>query len=223
MTLIWMDSGTLTLESLRLDGSNRRLLLSVPHISDWISFTMDSYSYFFGNPVQDTIEFFEKDLSSYMYSVWTVPPGSVEGIYYYNSAAEIQEPNICRLSNGGCQELCFPDGCKEVSPEIFGCPENIIKLTTVPEEVDWLEPSAKSRSSENSLPLMIESRSHEPNDTFPLGTTTVTYSFRDEKGNTKKCLFNVTLINESFTTSTLPNVTFTSRVCTGLLRNFNLH
>ncbi|KAJ8043059.1 Low-density lipoprotein receptor-related protein 5 [Holothuria leucospilota] len=211
MTLFWTDSGTLTLESLRLDGSNRRQLIKASVFSDLSGFTIDRFAYFWANPVGKRLHLLDRALSSpTIKNVRQNPPSSIEGIYYYNSAAEIQAPNACRLSNGGCQELCFPDGCKEVTPEIFGCPENIIKLTTVPEAVDWFEPSAKSRSSEQSLPLTIDTRSHEPKDEFPLGTTTVTYSFRDEKGNTKKCLFNVTLINESSTTSTLANET-TSR------------
>ncbi|KAJ8043064.1 Low-density lipoprotein receptor-related protein 5 [Holothuria leucospilota] len=198
MTLFWTDAGTLTLESLRLDGSNRKRVFSAPVFSNLSGFTIDSYAYFWANPVGKRLQLVEKNPSSgTFYNLWLNPLSSIEGIYYYNSAADIQEPNTCRLSNGGCQELCFPEGCKEVTPEIVGCPENVIKFTTVPEGVDWLEPSAESRSSEKSFPLPIESRSHEPNDEFPLGTTTVTYSFRDEKGNINKCLFNVTLINES--------------------------
>jgi hypothetical protein len=38
---------------------------------------------------------------------------------------------------------------------------------------------------------------HQPGDTFPLGTTKVTYTAKDASGNTSTCCFNVTVIDDT--------------------------
>ncbi|KAJ8043063.1 Low-density lipoprotein receptor-related protein 1 [Holothuria leucospilota] len=95
MTLFWTDAGTLTLESLRLDGSNRKRVFSAPVFSDLSGFTIDSYAFFWANPVGKRLQLVDKDFSSStFYTVRQDPISSIEGIYYYNSAAEIQGDQV---------------------------------------------------------------------------------------------------------------------------------
>ena len=53
--------------------------------------------------------------------------------------------------------------------------------------VFWTEPTATDFSGLTTL----QSRSHNPGSTFPVGETTITYIFRDNAGNTADCIFLV--------------------------------
>ena len=53
--------------------------------------------------------------------------------------------------------------------------------------------------------------SHNPGDTFPVGTTVVTYVVTDTSGNTAQCSFNITVIdNENPTISCPSDITVTN-------------
>ncbi len=80
-------------------------------------------------------------------------------------------------------------------PVITGCPSNI----TVPADagdcdalVSWTAPTA----SDNCGILSFAS-DWEPGDTFPGGTTTVTYTATDVHGNVETCSFTVTVTNSN--------------------------
>ena len=53
--------------------------------------------------------------------------------------------------------------------------------------VSWTEPSA----TDNSGTATLTSRSHAPGSFFPLGTTTVTYTYTDPSGNQATTSFDV--------------------------------
>ena len=55
--------------------------------------------------------------------------------------------------------------------------------------VTWTEPTATDNSG--MTPRMI--RTHQPGDSFPVGTTTVTYMFMDMTGNRVQCSFGITI------------------------------
>ncbi len=46
--------------------------------------------------------------------------------------------------------------------------------------------------------VTLQSRSHAPGDSFPVGTTRVSYTFVDDSGNAVTCGFNVQVIEGNF-------------------------
>ena len=53
--------------------------------------------------------------------------------------------------------------------------------------VSWTPPTA----SDNSVEAVLLTSDYSPGDTFPIGTTTVTYTAMDAYGNTATTTFNV--------------------------------
>ncbi len=70
-------------------------------------------------------------------------------------------------------------------PQVVSCPTDINTTNPV---VTWTAPVF----SDNCSPLDITS-THAPGATFPVGTTTVTYTATDPSGNTATCTFSVTV------------------------------
>ncbi|KAF0204274.1 MAG: hypothetical protein FD170_592 [Bacteroidetes bacterium] len=88
-----------------------------------------------------------------------------------------------------------------VRPVISGCPTNIsvgtgVGATTCNAVVSWTEPTA----TDNCTPSgdLVWTKSHLPGATFPVGTTTVTYTVRDASNNVSNpCTFNVTVTDNT--------------------------
>lgn len=81
-----------------------------------------------------------------------------------------------------------------VPPVISDCPSNInlvVELGTNGAVASWVEPTATDLSGDVTLVL----RTNEPGSSFNLGTTTVTYIFRDSSSNSAVCSFVVTVMN----------------------------
>ncbi|XP_071489593.1 uncharacterized protein [Diadema antillarum] len=77
-------------------------------------------------------------------------------------------------------------------PTIAGCPMDVsivLPAGTVGTEVGWVEPTATDAEG-----AVTGSSNLSPGDTFPLGSTTVVYTFTDAAGNTATCTFVVTLV-----------------------------
>ena len=77
------------------------------------------------------------------------------------------------------------------APDITGCPSDIVAASTAAcnAVVTWTQPTASDNCS-------VELTSTHPRgSTFPIGTTTVTYTATDPSGNKKTCSFNVTVEN----------------------------
>ena len=53
--------------------------------------------------------------------------------------------------------------------------------------VPWTEPTA----TDNSGMVPTVTQSHQPGDSFNVGTTTVTYTFTDLAGNQAQCSFTI--------------------------------
>jgi gliding motility-associated-like protein len=91
-------------------------------------------------------------------------------------------------------------------PVISGCPNNI-SVNTGPgrtscnQAATWAEPSAVDNCSGS---LTYFSRSHTPGSDFPVGTTTVTYIFKDAAGNESSCSFDVTVVDNTPPIFTVP-------------------
>ena len=56
----------------------------------------------------------------------------------------------------------------------------------------WTEPTA----TDNSGMTPTVTQSHQPGDSFNVGTTTVTYTFTDMAGNQAQCVFTVIVGNK---------------------------
>lgn len=77
------------------------------------------------------------------------------------------------------------------NPAFAGCPAPISQNNdpgSCSAIVNWTVPTA----SDNCLGVIISS-SHSPGTTFPIGTTTVTYTATDASGNTGTCSFDVVI------------------------------
>ena len=74
---------------------------------------------------------------------------------------------------------------------IAGCPLNAISVSapagSTSATATWPEPTA----TDDSGVAPIRSRSRAPGQSFPVGTTVVTYRFTDISGNSKTCQFQV--------------------------------
>jgi gliding motility-associated-like protein len=71
-------------------------------------------------------------------------------------------------------------------PVITGCPADIsISSAACDGIASWTPPTA----TDNCTATLLSS--HQPGNTFPVGTTTVTYTAADSKGNTSTCSFKV--------------------------------
>ena len=87
---------------------------------------------------------------------------------------------------------CLFAAVDRVPPTIQGCPQNIneeVGLGTQFTTVTWVAPTATDDSGQT--PTVIAS--HNPGSTFSVGTTTVTYTFRDQAANSNVCRFEVTV------------------------------
>ena len=77
---------------------------------------------------------------------------------------------------------------------ISGCPSTQNANTgsgVATATVSWTPPNATDNSGTQTL-----SSDYSPGDSFPIGTTTVTYTSTDESGNTNTCTFDVVVSGE---------------------------
>ena len=79
-------------------------------------------------------------------------------------------------------------------PAVSGCPEPLnfmVPPGRTSGTLTWTEPTA----TDNSGMTPTITQSHQPGDSFPIGTTTVTYTFTDMAGNQAECSFTVIVGN----------------------------
>ena len=77
-----------------------------------------------------------------------------------------------------------------MAPVITSCPDSSIytvSLGTVSMLATWTEPTA----TDNSGMTPTVTQSHQPGDSFNVGTTEVIYTFADMAGNEAICLFTI--------------------------------
>ncbi|MBR9833447.1 HYR domain-containing protein [bacterium] len=90
-----------------------------------------------------------------------------------------------------------------IHPMIMSCPTSIIQTADAGScnaIVTWTTPAAADNCGIDSLIA-----SHNPNSTFPIGTTTITYIAYDESLNTDTCTFTITITdNEKPVIGNLP-------------------
>ncbi len=91
------------------------------------------------------------------------------------------------------------------APTFSNCPANITVNNSTGNcfaNVSWIAPTASDNCALNGVPQS----SHNSGAAFPIGTTTVTYTAEDMKGNTGTCSFNVTVVDNELPTITCPAV-----------------
>ncbi|WP_108807624.1 HYR domain-containing protein, partial [Aquimarina spinulae] len=79
-----------------------------------------------------------------------------------------------------------------IDPVVTSCPSDIVQTAianTCNAVVSWAPPTA----TDNCTDPLIVSSTHNPGDAFPVGTTTVTYTFSDVSGNSDTCTFDITV------------------------------
>jgi hypothetical protein len=80
---------------------------------------------------------------------------------------------------------------------VSNCPDPIsvntgAGRTTCNQVVTWIAPTATDNCGVTSI-----TSTHNSGDVFPVGTTTVTYTFKDAANNTSTCSFNVTVVDNT--------------------------
>ncbi len=88
-------------------------------------------------------------------------------------------------------------------PVITGCPTDISQINNAGicgAIVTWTPPAATDNCGEVDL-----SSDHQPGETFPVGTTTVTYTATDDAGNSVSCSFDVTVTDDEDPAFTCPD------------------
>ncbi|XP_072014221.1 hyalin-like [Amphiura filiformis] len=84
-------------------------------------------------------------------------------------------------------------GIDTTPPEVIACPDSRtseVPFGTPSLTVVWTEPVAIDDSGQT--PTFTQT--HEPGDSFPVGTTRVTYIFTDSSGNQAACIFSITIV-----------------------------
>ena len=77
-----------------------------------------------------------------------------------------------------------------IPPVIMNCPSDITPISCTNADtiqVTWQEPNA----TDNYGMVNLQSQTHQPGESFPLGITEVTYTFVDPSGNVAVCQFYV--------------------------------
>lgn len=90
-------------------------------------------------------------------------------------------------------------------PALTSCPADISQSTDpnmCDAVVTWTEPTAS-----DNCPGVMRTSTHSPGDTFPLGTTTVTYTATDVAGNFVSCSFDITITDDQDPEITCPGDT----------------
>ena len=90
----------------------------------------------------------------------------------------------------------------DILPIITGCPSDITVSNDVGDcsaIVNWVIPVATDNCG-----IFSFVSSHSPGDTFPIGTTTVTYTATDNCGNVTTCIFDITVNDSEIPTITCP-------------------
>ena len=110
--------------------------------------------------------------------------------------------------SGNTVSCSFDVTITDTEPPVLTCPEDVIVFTT-PGTCDALAEWTVPDLTDNCPNPTITGSSHASGDTFPIGTTQVTYTAIDEAGNENTCTFNV-IVEECTSESVTETVTIIS-------------
>ncbi len=111
------------------------------------------------------------------------------------------------VDGAGNQALCSFNVTVEDNepPSVVACPSDIL-MTAEPGMcsaiVEWTPPVPEPM--DNCPGVVVVSGTHDSGDSFPLGTTMVTYTIQDASGNIVTCSFTVTITDDEDPTITCP-------------------
>ena len=124
----------------------------------------------------------------------TFNDATLEDPVYTSGSGDIREGTVTLTMtvtgncNAASDDVVLTD---EIGPVISDCPADIVVSISgsgCEEAVNWTAPTAE----DNCIIVAFTSTS-SPGDTFPMGSTTVTYTATDASGNFSTCSFNVTV------------------------------
>jgi hypothetical protein len=105
--------------------------------------------------------------------------------------------DACGNTSSASQTITVEDN---TAPVVNDCPSNMtinsnsFDPSSCTQVVSWTEPTALDNCSGA---LTYSTRSHAPGSSFPVGSTTVTYTFTDACSNTSTCTFTVTVVDNT--------------------------
>ncbi|MCG9911082.1 MAG: HYR domain-containing protein [Flavobacteriales bacterium] len=129
----------------------------------------------------------------------SVDPITGEITYTPNGSACTSDSFVYSICDDGSPVLC-DQATVTISildvqgPTVTNCPSNITVNNTpgiCGASVTWVAPTV----TDNCGGPVFTTTTHNPGTIFPVGTTTVTYSFMDLNGNMSVCTFNVTVLD----------------------------
>ncbi|MEM1322850.1 MAG: HYR domain-containing protein [Bacteroidota bacterium] len=143
----------------------------------------------------------EYRLSGSTSTPWT--SGSNAGVETFNLGLNTVSYRI-RDAAGNTNDCSFDVTVTDQTDPVITCPADTTIFLNGPCDVtvSWTEPVPTDNCSASGD--ITVSSSHDPGDTFPVGTTTVTYNAIDEAGNASSCSFDINVMDTSMVTVTCP-------------------
>ncbi|TRX33260.1 HYR domain-containing protein [Flavobacterium sp. ZT3R18] len=106
-----------------------------------------------------------------------------------------------------CSNTCTFTITVKPAVVISGCPGPIVTVNTGPGNPNCSQIATwGSITADSCFPVTLVS-SHNSGDTFPVGNTTVTYTFTNDKGSSATCTFTVTVIDNTLPVVNTQNIT----------------
>ncbi|XP_072051836.1 hyalin-like [Amphiura filiformis] len=96
-------------------------------------------------------------------------------------------PRMCYYS-ASSTFICIPSQAPPGAPTVTNCPSDINLGAGPSQRVTWTEPTGR----DNRGTTIVPSQTHRPGSNFPIGVTTVTYTFM-AGGQEARCTFTVTI------------------------------
>jgi HYR domain/GEVED domain/Secretion system C-terminal sorting domain len=161
-------------------GPNQNILIGLKYFSASYQVLADQYTSF------DSPGSFSASTISKLAPVGTV---RMEVAFYKQNGGCIYIDELCLIESGGGVNPCSPD---ITGPIIAGCPANISVTAAVGATLvvaQWTAPTATDNCP-GSVTLTSNSNSGA---SFPIGSTTVTYTAKDVANITSFCSFSITV------------------------------
>ncbi len=129
----------------------------------------------------------------------SIPVGTVFGASITSMPVTLTVTDV----NGNISTCTFTMNFVDVTPPVFAnCPANItvntgLGNTTCSQVATWTAPTATDACITCCNQNQPVTSNYQSGATFPVGTTTVTYTATDASGNTSTCSFTVTVVDNT--------------------------
>jgi hypothetical protein len=163
-------------------GAGQNVLFGIKFFNSNWQVLADQYAVF-DSPTGFTTDFIEK----------IAPSGTVRmeiSVLKPNSGC-VYVDDMCLTESTNTNDPCSPD---VTAPEIANCPTNITQTTTTNIAIaTWNAPT----TSDNCSGAVTLVSTHLSGASFPIGSTTVTYTAKDAANNTAFCAFTITVTQQT--------------------------